>query len=34
MNRRFTNRIDILEGVNVRPYKYDNARMVKLVYAD
>lgn len=34
MNRRFTDRIDILEGVDVRPYKYDNARMVKLVYAD
>jgi len=34
MNRRYTDRIDILEGVDVRPYKYDNARMVKLVYAD
>ena len=34
MNRRFTDRIDILEGVDVRPYKYDNARMVKIVYAD
>ena len=34
MNKRYTDRIDILEGVDVRPYKYDNARMVKLVYAD
>ena len=34
MNKRYTDRIDILEGVGVRPYKYDNARMVKLVYAD
>ena len=34
MNRRFTDRIDILESVDVRPYKYDNARMVKIVYAD
>ena len=34
MNKRYTDRIDILEGVDVRPYKYDNARMVKLVYAE
>ena len=34
MNKRYTDRIDILEGVDVSPYKYDNARMVKLVYAD
>ena len=34
MNKRYTDRIDILEGVDVRPYKYDNARMVELVYAD
>ena len=34
MNKSYTDRIDILEGVDVRAYKYDNARMVKLVYAD
>ena len=34
MNKRYTDRIDILEGVDVRPYKYDYARMVKLDYAD
>ena len=29
MNKRFVNRIDILESVNVKPYKFDNGEIVK-----
>ena len=29
MNKRFVNRIDILESVNVKPYKFDKAEIVK-----
>ena len=32
MHRRWTNRIDILESPGVRPYKYNNASLQKLVY--
>ena len=29
MNKRFVNRIDILESENVKPYKFDKAKIVK-----
>ena len=29
MNKRFVNRIDILESVDVKPYKFDNGEIVK-----
>ena len=29
MNKRFVNRIDILESVNVKPYKFDKAKIIK-----
>jgi len=29
MNARFVNRIDILESIDVKPYKYDKAKIVK-----
>ena len=29
MNKRFVNRIDILESPGVRPYKFDKASIVK-----
>ena len=32
MHRRWINRIDILESPGVRPYKYNNASLQKLVY--
>ena len=32
MNKRWVNRIDILESPGVRPYKYNNASLQKLVY--
>ena len=32
MNKRWINRIDILESPGVRPYKYNNASLQKLVY--
>ncbi len=29
MNKRFVNRIDILESIDVKPYKYDKAKIIK-----
>ena len=29
MNPRWVNRIDILESIDVKPYKYDNAQIIK-----
>ena len=29
MNKRFVNRIDILESTDVKPYKYDKAKIIK-----
>ena len=29
MNKRYVNRIDILESIDVKPYKYDNAKITK-----
>ena len=29
MNKRFVNRIDILESVDVKPYKFDKAKIIK-----
>ena len=29
MNKRFVNRIDILESANVKPYKFDSAKIIK-----
>ena len=29
MNKRFVNRVDILESPGVKQYKYDNAQIVK-----
>ena len=29
MNKRFVNRIDILESVHVKPYKFDKAKIIK-----
>ena len=29
MNKRFVNRIDILESPGVKPYKFDDAKIIK-----
>jgi len=29
MNRRFVNRIDILESPGTKPYKFENAKILK-----
>jgi 3D (Asp-Asp-Asp) domain-containing protein len=30
MNKRFINRIDFLETVNVKPYKFENVKLIKI----
>ena len=29
MNKRYVNRIDILESTDVKPYKFDKAKIIK-----